>query len=337
MNAKAQVFTNEFITWLRRIVKWFREQTPDVNNGGKKNPIFEEGSIFFKNDSGEEIPPFACMIVTGTETVDGITYLICNKPTDADAGEYVFNNQKSVAIGSTGAIQSGPVIYVKTDTDLVDDIVDAAICGPVVDEWFVARGGPFYVAGLDTEMGKDIARVILSQTRYLFRFETTESIPSGNNAETGPTTTIKDLTGTITHSEEGVFVNTDGMIEDGISEFKGLCEWRNGKYYFVQGKCGQTCPTSAEIGLQSPPHATIGQDDYEFTPTATGVTSWSASGLPSGWAIDSGTGVITGPGAPDGVLGPAGPLPVTLTATVPKTGGGTCTIKRKITITILAA
>lgn len=338
MNAKIPVFDAEFISWLRRIVRWFREKTPDKRTDGRgSNAIFQEGSVFFRNDSGEEIPAYACMIVTGTETVDGITYLICDKPTDTDAGEYVFNNGNVVAIGDTGAIQTGPVIYVKTDTDKIDEIVDAAICGPVIDEWFVARGGPFYVAGKDTEIGKDIGLVWLPSTRYIFRFETTESLPNGNDAVTGPTTIIKDLTGSITHTEEGVLVNTDGMVEDGISGFKGQCEWKNHKYYFRQGKCGQTCPTSAEFGLQSPPNATIGQEDYEFTPTSTGVTSFSATGLPSGWAIDSGTGEITGPGAPDGVEGPAGTIEITVTATTPKTGGGTCAITRRMTITIVAA
>lgn len=56
----------------------------------------------FRNDSGEEAPPFAIMRLAGVETVAGRAVLICYKPNEDGGTRYTFNGPCAVADGKYG-------------------------------------------------------------------------------------------------------------------------------------------------------------------------------------------------------------------------------------------
>lgn len=129
----------------------------------------------------------------------------------------------------------------------------------------------------------------------------------------------------------------DGIIGYVPSGFFGTCVNIAGRDAFNQAECNQRCLTGTYIPTQTPTDATIGSTSYSYTVSTTGsITSgsFSATGLPSGWAINATTGVITGPTTGGGVLGPARDLAIFVSATAPKTGGGTCSLKRRMIIKI---
>jgi hypothetical protein len=173
----------------------------------------------------------------------------------------------------------------------------------------------------------------------LYRFELTETIGNGDGGETGKTTKIYSFDKTVSISGQAILVNVDGMIDGAGPTFVGECKYEAGKYWFVQGKCGQICKSVVSLPFQTPTNAKIGQTDYSWTPTLEGgsASGWSASGLPPGFSINGTTGAITGPTVSPGVVGPERSAEITVNATVPKVGGGTCTISRKMTLKITGA
>lgn len=56
-------------------------------------PQFIEEPKRFTNDSGETIPPYACMQIVGTEELGDNVFLKVDKPLDTDgtAGAFIFN------------------------------------------------------------------------------------------------------------------------------------------------------------------------------------------------------------------------------------------------------
>jgi hypothetical protein len=76
-------------------------------------PFADSGAepLLFKNVSGETIPPFACVQLTGTTESGTHTNLLnADQPADAHghSGPYAFNGPSSVAAGEIGTLQSGP-------------------------------------------------------------------------------------------------------------------------------------------------------------------------------------------------------------------------------------
>lgn len=81
---------------------------------GASGGINKQTEIYFKNNTGEEIPPYACLQVTGTDdlkSVGGTNYLLVSKPADAsgEAGAFIFNSHTPVEIDGRGIGQGGRV------------------------------------------------------------------------------------------------------------------------------------------------------------------------------------------------------------------------------------
>lgn len=318
--------------YVREMVKWWRE-TREPKRGN--SPVFQSGGPLFYNDSGEEIPPYACMQVTGVEDRDGINYMTVDKPQSGGTGPYLFNGPYEIEIDGDGTAQSGPVIRGLVDAGTGVDYTVGNTARATESEWYLTQGGNFVVCGID-EIDDDIVKLWGPTGFELYRFELQETIESGDGGVTGPTTIIKNFDKTLTHTSEAVLVNTDGMI-DGMGDGSvGICKYENFQFWFVQAKCGQTCSTSSSVPPQTPTDATIGSTTYSWTPTSSGtINSWAQSGKPADFSFNTSTGALTGPGSP-GVAGPARVVPITLTATVPKIGGGTCSITRIVRLTIKA-
>lgn len=99
--------------------------------------------VFVRNDSGETIPAYGCMQVTGTAVVGGQTVVTVDKPSTTD-GEYLFCSQFSISAGGNGwAYRYGVVI-------MLGDPPSAAGVQylPIVASWEIEEGsGPFLVYG----------------------------------------------------------------------------------------------------------------------------------------------------------------------------------------------
>ena len=115
--------------------------------------------IFFTNDSGEEIPAYACMQVTGTEEIGGQNYLVVDKPADTDgtAGGYIFNGPRAVADDAEGVAQVEQVVRAYKNTGTV---TGGEKWSPVVNQWYIAQvdGGPFICCGAD-DVDDDVLKV----------------------------------------------------------------------------------------------------------------------------------------------------------------------------------
>ena len=131
----------------------------------RRVPRSIETPVFFRNDSGEEVPRYACMQVTGTVESGGQNFCTIDKPADTDAssGEYIFNGHEVVPAGGSdakyGTSQGGRLVRAikASGTATAGDKWN-----PVVGDWTIekADSGRFVMAG-DNDIAPNIARVFI--------------------------------------------------------------------------------------------------------------------------------------------------------------------------------
>lgn len=98
-----------------------------------------------KNDSGEVIPAFACMRITGVDDVGGQTCIKVEKPTSTD-GEFLFNSQFAIAVPATRELGVGWAYRHGVVTMLGDEPTEpGAAFGPIVGSWEIEEGGDKFV------------------------------------------------------------------------------------------------------------------------------------------------------------------------------------------------
>lgn len=98
-----------------------------------------------KNDSGEIIPAFACMRITGVEDIGGQTCITVEKPTSTD-GAFLFNSQFAIAVPATGELGVGWAYRHGVVTMLGDEPTEpGAAFGPIVGSWEIEEGGDKFV------------------------------------------------------------------------------------------------------------------------------------------------------------------------------------------------
>ena len=116
--------------------------------------------IYFRNDSGEEVPPYACMQVTGTVDSNGQNFFTIDKPADEDgtSGAYLFNLHRPVAIDEFGIGDAGVEARALSGGSLNPSDRASASTG----SWEVkqANGGPF-ICGGDDDIGENVVRLFL--------------------------------------------------------------------------------------------------------------------------------------------------------------------------------
>jgi hypothetical protein len=101
--------------------------------------------VWVKNTSGEEIPPFACMQIDGTEVIGELTYLKVKKP-DTTESQYIFNHDNAIEDDGHGMCLPWGVVR------MLGDIAGENIeCGATSGDWSIQEqsGGPFVVYGPD--------------------------------------------------------------------------------------------------------------------------------------------------------------------------------------------
>ena len=120
-------------------------QSQLTKNYPQRRPLDEPSPhrVFVKNTSGEAIPAFACMQITGTAVYGERTVVNVTKPTTTD-GVYLFNSPYEIAIDAAGwAYRFGVVVMLGVAPSEVN-----AAYQPIVGSWEIEEGGgPFTVFG----------------------------------------------------------------------------------------------------------------------------------------------------------------------------------------------
>lgn len=151
-------FTPETAKIILDVVRYLRNSGYIIDQPGRGNQFIPpQAPIYIRNDTGEEIPPFACLQVTGTVDSGGQNYVTVDKPVDTtgEAGWYLFNGIAPIATGDYGIGHDGPLVRMLTDGSTVT-------CGdswqPQVDSFEVAPGGSIFSAVGEDDIETDVMR-----------------------------------------------------------------------------------------------------------------------------------------------------------------------------------
>ena len=131
-----------------------------------KTVTHQQPPIFVRNDSGQTIPPYAFMQMTGTVNVtDSFSYVTVQKPIHSTILRcpLLFNGIYEIANGEYGVAQSGPVFSIKSE----DPMALGDRMGPVNDEWFGGLGSTYAVIGEDTTaIEEDVYKVMFDTSSW---------------------------------------------------------------------------------------------------------------------------------------------------------------------------
>lgn len=114
------------------------------------------------NDSGEIIPPFACMQISDTEFENNEIILTVIKPTTAGIakgpGKLVFNGEIEIPIDGNGFALVGDVCHAIE----ASAVTEGDECGPADASWKLSSSGTGYwkLASDDSESGSDDVMVV---------------------------------------------------------------------------------------------------------------------------------------------------------------------------------
>lgn len=123
-------------------------------------PLLESYTWFpYRNDSGETVPAFAVMKVTGVVAAAARATFTCDKP-DSDATMYVTNGPFAVSDGAFGDCCVTPHRIV----NYTGSLSAGDRCSPKVNDWVVEEnsGGLFAVVGV-VDSTRSLALVFLDQ------------------------------------------------------------------------------------------------------------------------------------------------------------------------------
>ena len=167
-NIVAGIFSVEDATEILAVVRAI-QASGMLKDLGARNPRkgtvrTAETPIYFRNDSGEEAPAYACLQATGTFESGEQNYCTIDKPADTDAtsGEYFFNGHFAVPNGEFGTSQPGRLVRAikASGTSTAGDKWN-----PVVGDWTIEQddSGRFVMAG-DDDIATDVARVFIGSS-----------------------------------------------------------------------------------------------------------------------------------------------------------------------------
>lgn len=156
------VFKKETSELVLHVVRYLVASGFVIDRPGRK-PQFvpPDAPIYVRNDSGEEIPPFACMQTNGAIDAGGQNYIKVVKPVDATgaAGKYLFNSIAPIETGGYGISYAGPLVRMLTDGS-------AVTCGdswqPNVGAWAVEPGGSIFTAAGEDDIDTNVMRAFIN-------------------------------------------------------------------------------------------------------------------------------------------------------------------------------
>lgn len=120
------------------------------------DPQFD--TVSFRNDSGEEIPPFAAMRITGVAMVDDQIVVTVNKP-NSSTFETLINGPQAVATTEIGSGYKYGILQAKVEAGrTLGETLKAK-----ASSWELEDGaGPFIFLGYDTEYDCGLVRYAAS-------------------------------------------------------------------------------------------------------------------------------------------------------------------------------
>lgn len=143
------------------VVRYLRDSGFVIPQHGRGNQFIPpDAYIYVRNDSGEEVPAFACMQVTGTVESGGQNYIKVNKPTDTngDDGRYLFNGVAPIEAGGYGVAYDGPFVRMLTDGS---SITVGDLWEPEIGQWTVTPGGTQFSAVGADDIKTDVMRAFI--------------------------------------------------------------------------------------------------------------------------------------------------------------------------------
>ncbi len=189
--------------------------------------------IYFRNDSGEVVPPFACLQSIGTAEAENQNYILIDKPADntGAAGPFIFNGLREVEIGGYGIAHDGPMVRMLTDGAAMTASDKAR---PVVNQWYVELGGDLFTVIGDDDIETDVVRGMIGGGGLaMYRFETTADYSTGTSVGAE----ILTMGGTVV-TASGTISDPDQIFLGIANGTKGLAIYQAGTYYIIQAACG---------------------------------------------------------------------------------------------------
>jgi hypothetical protein len=122
--------------------------------------------LYFRNDSGHEIPPYGCCQVLDTAEIGNQNYLLAGRPiawTGAVVGPFFFNGPRAVPDGDYGNFQPGPIYRAIGDGTTL--AVNTRV-GPVDASFDVGKGCLYSVLGPD-DLVDECIRLVDNTTSML--------------------------------------------------------------------------------------------------------------------------------------------------------------------------
>ncbi len=213
-----------------------------LSKSGRASATITPGYHYVVNESGEEIPAYACMQMTGTSESSGQNYIQVDKPADTDgsAGGFIFNGPAAIEIGGNGIGLAGPVVRALGDGSIA---TAGDTWGPTVSAWTISPGGGLFRCVGDDDVLSDVLKVQLKTGGITFyRFTLTDVWGAGSGLSNSDC--FADIT-----EMDGTAVESGAIVKDpnrhvsqppdssgGVqSELKvgdtGLCVLQGGKYW----------------------------------------------------------------------------------------------------------
>jgi hypothetical protein len=159
---RGAIFKPETAAMILEVVRYLKNSGYIIDQPGRGGAfISPQTPIFVRNDSGEQVPAFACMQATGTVEDGGQNYIKIGKPVDTTgtAGAYLFNGVQPIdASGENrfGVAHDGPVVRALSNGS---SATSGSRWQPVIGSWSIAPGGNIFAAIGGDDIASDVIRI----------------------------------------------------------------------------------------------------------------------------------------------------------------------------------
>lgn len=155
-------FKKETAETILAVVRYLKESGYVIERPGRGQQFIPpQAPIYVRNDSGEEIPPFACLQTTGAVDAGGQNYITVDKPVDdtGTAGRYLFNGIAPIESGGDGIAHDGPLVRMLTDGTAV---TSGDLWQPTIAAWTVKPGGELFTAAGADDIDTNVMRAFVT-------------------------------------------------------------------------------------------------------------------------------------------------------------------------------
>lgn len=227
-------FTPQQAEIIWRTVQQMRQLQPQLQRNHREYPPSQESHhrVIIKNiDESQDVPPFGCCQVVGTEAAGNATAVTVRRPSGSD-GEYLINSEQPIPLGEYGYGYRYYVVRFRGTNS------GTGVYRPVPNTWHIERGpGPFVVYGADdTFPGGDVlvGRFAGGDRSRMYGFQTLGPVNSASVSAT-----IYELDGEVFGSSLGPHTLYDpARWYDGAdSGSRGICCLQGGRFYAMQSGC----------------------------------------------------------------------------------------------------